>query len=473
MLRPWHTQFSIAHSSGATVHEKLVNKLIEDITNGRLQKNTLLPGSRTLALVLGINRKTVQLAYEELIAQGWLSTEARRGTFVSAFLPEQQLSAQYKQVLSRTEGSQQAEKQRYIQPYIAVNDGIPDERFIPYEKLSRAFRRALISASRRQYLGYGDPRGTPELRQALHNMLSNERFLNIAVNNICTVRGSQMGLYLAARVLASDHATAVFDTLTYPPALACFASAGFNIVRCKIDADGLDIEHLQQLLHQHKVTVVYTTPHHHYPTTVTMPLNRRLKLLQLSREYGFYIVEDDYDHEFHFDTRPVPPLASLPESEQVVHIGSLSKVFAPGLRVGYMVAQPVFIDKAVEEILLIDRQGNTLTELALAEMLEAGEVKKHIRKCRKLYKSRRDHCVSELKNLLPAHIRFQIPAGGLALWINCGSTTNIKRALPAQAGYFSYTDEQDNLFLRFGYATLSEKEITKALLQLATIWLPG
>ncbi|MFY0084172.1 PLP-dependent aminotransferase family protein, partial [Acinetobacter baumannii] len=121
-------------------------------------------------------------------------------------------------------------------------------------------------------------------------------------------------------------------------------------------------------------------PHHQYPTTVTMPMSRRLQLLELSKKWGFYIIEDDYDHEFHYDSRPMPPLASLPHSELVIHVGSLSKVFAPGIRLGYIVAAPPIIHSITEDILLIDRQGNNITELALADLMQRGEIKRHIRK---------------------------------------------------------------------------------------------
>lgn len=470
MLRPWQTQLSLEHSTGDTIHSRLVNKLIADILTGRLEAGALLPGSRSLATVLGLNRKTVQIAYDELIAQGWLVTQAKRGTFVSDRLPEQRMSEQYQHLLAgaaRTD-SEQAE----VAPVAGKqsqsgNDGIPDARLIPYELMARAYRRALIAASRKQYLGYGDPQGTIELRQALQRMLRQERYLHLSCAQICIVRGSQMAIYLASRVLRPSDGVMVFEELTYAPALAAFAEAGFTILRCKTDQQGLDVTHLQQLIAGRKVAAIYTTPHHHYPTTVTMVMERRLLLLQLSAQHDFYIVEDDYDHEFHFDSRPIPPLASLPGAERVLHIGSLSKVFAPGLRVGYLVASAAFIKKAVQQILMIDRQGNTLTELALAELLESGEVKRHIRKCKKLYKTRRDHCVNELKRLFADTVRFHIPAGGLAFWLQFGPRQQFNLAELATEAYF-FVDKQ-SCAVRFGFGAFTEQETTAALTRLRSL----
>lgn len=470
MLRPWQTQLWLEHSSGDTIHARLVNKLIEDIFTGRLEAGALLPGSRSLATVLGLNRKTVQIAYDELIAQGWLVTQAKRGTFVSDRLPEQRMSEQYQHLLA--DAVKRAPDHAELTALSGKasqsgNDGIPDARLIPYELLARAYRRALIAASRKQYLGYGDPQGTIELRHALQRMLIQERYLHLNSAQICTVRGSQMAIYLASRVLKPSDGVMVFEELTYAPALAAFEAAGFTILRCKTDQQGLDVAHLQQLIAGRKVAAIYTTPHHHYPTTVTMVMERRLLLLQLSAQHNFYIVEDDYDHEFHFDSRPIPPLSSLPGAERVLHIGSLSKVFAPGLRIGYLVANAAFIEKAVQHILMIDRQGNTLTELALAELLESGEVKRHIRKCKKLYKSRRDHCVSELKRLFGDSVRFHIPPGGLAFWLefDVGPACDLTD-LAAQPHFFV---GERSLCVRFGFGAFTEQETTAELTQLLSL----
>lgn len=470
MLRPWQTQLWLEDSAGSTTHARLVNKLIEDILTGRLEAGALLPGSRSLATLLGVNRKTVQSAYDELIAQGWLVTEAKRGTFVSAQLPEQNLSEQYQHLVTgaaKMEVTAAPASFSLVRRAQADNDGTPDARLIPYELLARAYRRALIAASRKQYLGYGDAQGTIELRNALQNMLTQERYLHLTSAQICTVRGSQMAIYLASRIIKPSAGVMIFEELTYAPALAAFAAAGFTILRCRTDQKGLDVAHLQQLLADHPVAAIYTTPHHHYPTTVTMVMERRLLLLQLSAHYDFYIVEDDYDHEFHFDSRPIPPLASLPGAERVLHIGSLSKVFAPGLRVGYMVASPALIKQAVQEILMIDRQGNTLTELALAELLESGEVKRHIRKSKKLYKSRRDHCISELKRLFGDRVHFHVPAGGLALWLEFGAEQQLDVTDLATEPYFFVYHQR--CYLRLGFGAFTEPEMTAALTRLLSI----
>ncbi len=166
MLRPWQVHFRIDEREEKTVFLKLTNLISQEILNGRLVQGTMLPGSRSLSKELGINRKTVQAAYEELEAQGWLVTRPRKGTFVADVLPEKQL--QIESVSERKVNHKPVIQEVTQRPH---NDGVPDPRLIPYELFSRAYRHALIKITQNQYMGYGDPRGMSELRQALQQML--------------------------------------------------------------------------------------------------------------------------------------------------------------------------------------------------------------------------------------------------------------------------------------------------------------
>jgi GntR family transcriptional regulator/MocR family aminotransferase len=481
MLRPWETQFWLEDSPGKTLHSKLLNKLTADIKDGRLAPGSMLPGSRSLAEQLGVNRKTVQLVYEELEAQGWLITRPRSGTFVSETLPEQGLSPINKDLVSSTHKAKLPSElveilyQDALSPYNnipATNDGIPDSRLIPYELLARTYRRVCINLSRQSKLGYGDPRGSIELRDSVRKMLSGDRFMNCSTEQVCIVRGSQMGIYLASRVLDPKKGAIVMEDLYYLPARAAFESNGFKVLKCRLDDRGLNIDHLQEILDKHTVAGIYVTPHHQYPTTVCLPMDRRLALLELSKSFKFVVLEDDYDHEFHYETNPIPPLASLPNSENVVHIGSMSKVFAPGLRLGYIAADTQFIERAAQEIVLIDRQGNTLSELVLSSLMESGEVKRHIRKSRREYESRRNHTAQEFKRVFGDKISFSLPTGGMAIWVDISKLANGKKleSLPNKDSTLStlYTDDKiAPAHVRFGFGALNKTEITKSIEQLS------
>lgn len=463
MLRPWQIHFRIDEREEKTVFLKLTNLISQEILSGRLVQGTMLPGSRSLSKELGINRKTVQAVYEELEAQGWLVTRPRKGTFVADILPEKQLKIE--SVNERKVNDRPTIQEAALYPH---NDGVPDPRLIPYELFSRAYRHALIKITQNQYMGYGNPQGMIELRQALQKMLSMERFMSVAEDEICIVRGSQMGIFLASRVLPNRQGVIVVEELYYPSAFKAFQSNGFQVVSVKLDEQGIVIEDLERILQEHSVAAIYTTPHHQYPTTVTMPMSRRLQLLELSKKWGFYIIEDDYDHEFHYDSRPMPPFASLPHSGLVIHVGSLSKVFAPGIRLGYIVASASVIQSITEDILLIDRQGNNITELALADLMQRGEIKRHIRKMKKIYQLRRDHALTEFSRVFSGDVQIQPPAGGMALWVKFQKSFTKEQALKLDklnmdTEHKFRKDDSSNRCIRFGFAALSEKEITSLI----------
>ncbi len=486
MLRPWLTQFWLDDSPGKTFHARLLNTLIADINTGRLAPGSMLPGSRSLAQQLKVNRKTVQQVYEELESQGWLVTKPRSGTYISQALPEQGLADKHQLLVNSSPQTKppsvlmaslyQDALSTYTQTTIA-NDGIPDTRLIPYELLARAYRRACVNLSRHTSLGYGDPRGIIELRNAIQTMLSNDRFMKVSGEQVCIVRGSQMGIYLASRVLDSSKGAIVMEEYSYSPARAAFESNGFKILKCRLDQQGLDINHLRELLAENDVVGIYLTPHHQYPTTVCLSMERRLALLELSKQHQFAVIEDDYDHEFHYEANPIPPLASLPNADNVIHIGSMSKVFAPGLRLGYMTADTKFIERAAQEIVLIDRQGNSITEHVLADLMTSGEVRRHIRKTRKLYQARRDFAASEFRRIFADKISFKLPTGGMAIWVDCSKLLKGKalKTLHNNDSTLSsfYTDENiEPTHIRFGFGAITEKEITQSIERLSIIFNP-
>ena len=217
---------------------------------------------------------------------------------------------------------------------------------------------------------------------------------------------------------------------------------------------------------------MYVTPHHQYPTTVTLPPARRLALLALARRWGFAVLEDDYDYDFAYDAPPRLPLAALDDGAHVLYVGSFTKVLAPNLRVGYLHGPPDFVAAAVALRLVGDRQGDALLERELARMLREGELERLVRRNRAVYRARRDRAAATLRERLGGAVAFAVPSGGMALWLRfrrrpdydalrerCGAAGVWVADVPA-----AWREARG---MRIGFASLDEGERERALRVLA------
>lgn len=401
-----------------TLVSRIARAVVHDIQRGRLAPGARLPGSRGLAAALGVHRNTVLAAISALEAEGWVTTEPARGVFVVEDLP---IDAP----IPFGEGPAQATVIALPPPppwtlrpapppdAICLLGGLPDLSEAPTALLARAWRRA--AGRGRATLGYGDPRGEPTARAALAGMLRDLRGLSITGDDLLITRGSQMGLYLTARATLRPGDRVAVEALGYRPAWAALEATGAVLVPIPVDADGLDVPALLDTHAAAPLRAVYLTPHHQYPTTTTLSAARRLALLDWAASAGAFIVEDDYDNEFHYAGQPVLPLASADRAGVVIYLGTLSKVFAPSLRLGFVSARPAVLDAMVRWRAVIDRQGDRLGELAMAELLEDGELPRHVRRMKRRYRERRAALIECLQVRLP-ELDFTPPAGGMAIW---------------------------------------------------------
>lgn len=485
MLRPWKTILSIELDGRKAVFQQIADGIIREIRRGRLKPGDPLPGSRILAADLGLNRKTVVTAYEELIAEGWLDTAYKRGTFVSLKLPgyregKKALSAPEKTAFAFNHFGRSFVLHNRVHSGRSLpgfDDGIPDVRLAPLDALMRAYKRIFRQKARWRMMDYGSERGDERLRAALARMLAHDRGLFVHDQGLCITRGSQMALYLTAQTLVKPGDTVLIETPGYPPAREVFRMAGAHIVPVPVDADGLCTEQIEALCRKWPVKAVYVTPHHQFPTTVTMKADRRLELIALSNRYGFAIVEDDYDHEFHFGIRSMMPLASDENAANLVYIGSLSKLLAPSVRVGYVAGPPAFIQALSALRLLVDRQGDPILEHAVAELMEDGEISRHARRALGIYRERRDYMAQCLEKELGEAVFFRRPEGGLAYWVRFRRAQDIDGLLhKAYAKGLSLMSPAPCSFdnsrlnaLRLGYASLTPEELTRGIAVIRSI----
>lgn len=452
----------------------LARSIIGEIERGRLKPGAALPGTRSLAQTLKLNRNTVDAAYHELTMQGWLATEPSRGTFVARDLPDVSASG-------KTTGTvQQPLPVNSNVPLITLkfSDGAPDARLLPTTAFAQAFRRALTSANFTHASTYSDPSGNRSLRETLSAYLNVERGLVATEKDILITRGSQMGLFLAAKAVAEPGTKIAVEQTGYTLAWSAFRAAGAEIIGIPVDEGGIDVDALEMMArHDPQLKAVYVTPHHQYPTTVTLGAARRLRLFDIAQRYGLVIIEDDYDNEYRYDGRPVLPLIARSGKDlPVIYLGSFSKLLAPGIRIGYVVAPENYLKLMIRHREAIDRQGDLPLELALSDLLADGTIKRHARKARRIYHARRDFLAEQLHNTLGTCGDFVLPAGGLAIWFRLrqGICAQEWAANAARSGlsvlpgaHFELDKTRATEAFRIGFASLNEAELTRTVQILA------
>jgi len=310
----------------------------------------------------------------------------------------------------------------------------------------------------------------------LAEMLCARRGLAATADSVVVTRGAQMAFDLAARALLSPGDAVAVEELGYSSVWASLKLAGARLIPVPLDSEGLRVDALEKIASREPLRAIYLTPHHQYPTMVVLSPGRRLQLLDLARRNRIAIVEDDYDNEFHYQGQPVLPLASADQAGVVIYVGTLSKILAPGLRLGFMVAPEPLLDRIVQLRTLMDRQGDLAIECAVAEMLEDGEVQRHARRMRRRYESRREALVSALQKHLGSALSFDLPSGGVALWARVASDIDVdrwaERSLSLKVAFapgreFAF-DGKSWPNARLAFARLNEAELQEAVRRIAS-----
>jgi GntR family transcriptional regulator / MocR family aminotransferase len=467
-------------SSPLPLYVRIGRALTADIRRGRLKPGDPIPGSRELATSLGVHRNTVLAAIRELVSEGILVTVPARGTFVAdeAVARAPRLGVPQPRLPGRPSHAFRLREDWPTFPpdppasALVLAGGIPDVGLVPRKELARAYRHVLLKHGRTT-LSYGPAQGEPALRSAIARWLAETRSLPCSPDEILLTRGSQMALFLAARALVEPGDHVAVEAFGYRPAWDALRLAGARLVPVPVDQGGLDLDVLQRAAESTPggLRAVYVTPHHQYPTTVPLAPSRRARLLALAHEHRFAILEDDYDHEFHYDGRPLAPLASVDRKGNVLYFGTLSKVVAPGLRAGFLVGATEAIERLVDLRRLIDRQGDATQERALAELLEEGTVARHVRRARRIYHRRRDEFVAELLSRFEDLLHFQVPRGGTAIFAHVDRridvTAWVSRAAAQgltlfEGARFAFDGHEPNA-LRLGFAQLDEETRARAL----------
>jgi GntR family transcriptional regulator / MocR family aminotransferase len=363
------------------------------IRSGRLRSGAHLPSTRALAADLGLSRSVVVQAFEQLAAQGYLTTRAGAVARVS------DIGAIRAALQARVTSAHPPGEPPLVSTRIDLRPGTPNLAGLPRAEWGRAVRKALTTLTDAE-LGYGDSRGLPSLREAIADYLGRVRGAVIHPDNLVVVNGFAQGLVVAARILGKlgIDAAGVEDPGS-PHTSTHLADQGIAIVPVPVDDQGVDIEAARRGAGA-RLRAVLVTPAHQFPTGAVLSPARRLGLVEWAKRHDGLVIEDDYDAEYRYDNHPVGTLQGM-APDRVVLGGSVSKTLAPGLRLGWLAVPPALSADAASHKRAIDLMAPALEQAALAELITSGNYERHIRRSRAGYKRRRDLVVELIAQELP------------------------------------------------------------------------
>ena len=471
--------------------DQIYQALRRSILDGSLRSGSRLPPTRALAEECAVARNTVLLAYERLLAEGYVEGRVGSGTYVTPALrttpptpspnvvgappgptPPTGLGALGRRLLVDGPVSALPEPPRPVR--YDFRYGLPPMDAASVDLWRRLGRRRLRHPTPAS-LGYGLAEGHPPLRAALADYLRRARGVVCDPEQILVVNGSQQALDLVARVLLDPGDRVAVEEPHYLGARRVFVAGGARLVPVAVDADGLDPARLPE----RGTRLAYVTPSHQFPTGAVLSLPRRLALLAWARRTGAWVIEDDYDSEFRYAARPIEALQGLDQGGRVLYVGTLSKVLFPALRLGYLVLPPPLVAPFVRAKALTDRHTPTFEQEVLTDMIAEGHFERHLRRMRGRNAARR----LALLEALATHLGDRVEVSGanagvhLVAWLRgvppSALAELVERAAREDVGVYPvtphYLTPPPRGGLLLGYAAMSEREIAEGIRALARV----
>jgi GntR family transcriptional regulator/MocR family aminotransferase len=476
--------------SDAALHRQVYESLRTAILNGSLRAGARLPATRVLAQQLSLSRSTVADAYDQLRAEGYIEGRHGSGTYVAPNLPDDtlpqsdhpalsveaskvdfQLSAWGNRVVQA--GRVVAPESGSLQPYSC--DFRPHrvaQDLFPWDAWRAGVDRAL--STDRDALFYAPAAGHPALRETIAEHVAKHRTVHCTPDQIVVVNGTQQGLNLLAELLLDAGERVAVEDPGYPAARLCLEARGLHVSRMPVDRDGLIVDHV---VDRGPFRLIHVTPSHQDPTGSTLSLSRRLALLDEARRTGCVIVEDDYDSEFRYEGRPVESLQGLDRCDLVVYAGTFSKSVLAGLRIGFLILPRRLVEPFIAAKSAWDSGAPMLEQLALVAFMQSGAFERHIRRMRRLYRSRRDALVVALGESFGDRVQVGERHGGLNILVglDLGVSAEVAAGQAAAAGIALrpvssyYVRSPARATFLMGFAAVHEDTITEGIRLLAHV----
>lgn len=469
---------SLDPNSTIPLYRQIYAQIREMVLSGELPAGSPLPASRTLAETYHVARVTVTTAYEQLQAEGFVTAQVGAGTCVAEHLPVPHEAAAFRPTFSRW-GKGVAASDRSVdeppptRPEIDFGFGRSFPHIFPYDIWRRLLARYL-STDDTMLSRYGSVAGFNPLRSAVADYLRRMRGVNCTAEQVVIVSGIQQALDILARLLLEPGDEVLVETPGYPDALKLFRLHQAVLTALPVDDAGFPVEKIPA---RSKARFAFVTPSNQFPKGGTMPLERRLALLQWAQEHETLVLEDDYDGELRYSDHPLAALQGLDEDGRVVYLGTFSKVLFPALRLGYVVVPTVLLAPFLKAKQLVDRGAPTLTQAAVADFITEGHFERHLKRLRKAYGRRRKVLVKALQFHLSDQIQFLDVAAGLHVMVYLSKVFDenevVQKAAKAGVGVYPghsyHVNQAPGPSILLGFSGLDEKDIKEGIERLSEV----
>ena len=458
---------SLDTRSRIPLYEQIYDYIKTDIQSGRIPYGEKLPSTRFLSKHLEVSRSTVELAYEQLLSEGYIESVPYKGFFVA------QIDELYHLKKDKPQPQKERKEARRYR-YDFTPNGV-DLKSFPYN-VWRKLSKDILLDDRTELFRSGDSQGEYGFRSAICSYLYQARGVDCTPDQIIVGAGSDYILMLLGMILGMDH-TIAFEDPTYKQAYRMAGGMSYNCIPVSMDKNGMKVTELEKS----GADIAYVTPSHQYPTGVIMPIRRRMELLKWACEaQGRYIVEDDYDSEFRYKGKPIPALKGYDASEKVIYLGTFSKSIAPAIRLSYMVLPKPLLEAYEQKARFVNSTVSKVDQLIVQKFIEEGYYERHLNKTRALYKSRHDVLIEELRPMADICTISGENAGvHLLLTFQNGMTEEelIDRAAREDIRVYGLSDYRikenckEKATILLGYANLTEEQIRKAARLLRDCWI--
>lgn len=401
-----HPYFPFERKSRVPFYKQIYEGYRNAILGGQLRAGQRLQSTRALATELQISRLPVIIAYEQLLHEGYIEGKIGAGTYVNQSIPDELTP------VSRPQSESIEEAEQFTNLLGPFRVSLPALDHFPMKIWSR-----LVAHHARNFsvenMAYGDPAGHLPLRKTIAEYLRTARAVKCEANQIIIVSGSQLALQICARGLLTSSDGVCVEEPGYAGARDALQASGAALIPIPVDDEGISIQKLSS--YRKKVRVVYVTPSHQYPLGMLMSASRRLELLDWAEQNRSWIIEDDYDSEYRYASRPLGSLQGMDNSARVIYIGTFSKVLFPSIRIGYIVVPNELLKTFVHIRESLDIFSPTLYQLALADFIEQGHFARHLRRMRSIYVERRNALIASLQKHFGNSLTAYNADGGLHL----------------------------------------------------------